>query len=371
MHSIMILPLLQCSLMSALTFKLASSSKPLPSRFISMSQRTVSAATVFGDVAGFSYDSDGRGDLIERNDIFADDRSKYRPRYQNKISKYSPAKQQMRSVGSGSQGDSHRSSFISTTINLVDRGRAEEAVTFFFQCGGHDTMRISPLDCQQLMRALGEGGYFQECDALLKNMERVGIRRCVITYSLAISRAGKWKQVELAEKYFKQMISEGIQPDVQAYNSLINAYAKRGDTDKAMSILTAMESAKVSPSIVTYNTLIDSCAKSGRNESVKQALLIIGMMYKKGFKPNLRSYSALIHACCQARELESALNILVRMEKEGSSFECKYTSSFFVADFFLSHYLLHKHPSIPNPTCDSLVLTPWQECIPPASHTPH
>ena len=172
-------------------------------------------------------------------------------------------------------------------------------------------------------------------------MRSIGMRPSVVTYSTIISRAGAWKKVAVAERYFNEMIRfvkysftircvkdvvyevyfwdsvrDGIAADVQAYNSLINAYAKNGDTQRAVDVLDRMEGERIQPSIITFNTLIDSVARS-RNTSMLRSILNRLEEYQYGLKANARTYSSLIHACCQIGEIEIAFKYLLAMHKEG------------------------------------------------------
>jgi pentatricopeptide repeat protein len=59
--------------------------------------------------------------------------------------------------------------------------------------------------------------------------------------------------------------------------------------------------------------LIDSCARNGKAD---KAIEILSMMQDRGFQPNVRTYSILLHAFCQAGLLNDALRILNLMKRE-------------------------------------------------------
>jgi pentatricopeptide repeat protein len=61
-------------------------------------------------------------------------------------------------------------------------------------------------------------GHLSHAEIVLDLMNSHSITASLVTYTTLISRAGAWKQVDLAERYFDQMISAGLRPDAQAFN---------------------------------------------------------------------------------------------------------------------------------------------------------
>jgi pentatricopeptide repeat protein len=163
-----------------------------------------------------------------------------------------------------------------------------------------------------LLAALGDLGHLEHAEIVFEMMASSQIiRPTVVTYSTLVSRAGAWQNVDMAEKYFQEMINVGLMPDTKAYNSLLNAYAKSNDVDKAVKVFLEMIGKNLEATAVTYNTLLDACARLG---NVEKAKVLFAMMEKNGVTPNVRSYSSMIHCLCRAGYIGSAFDILDEMK---------------------------------------------------------
>lgn len=169
---------------------------------------------------------------------------------------------------------------------------------------------INIKDCNVLIKELGDQGCLEQCEELISVLKYHKVPLSIVTYSTLISRAGTWKKIHLAEKYFNQMLQDGIIPDVPAYNSLMNAYAKVDNIHKALEVLNDMVKAQLFPSIITFNTLIDACSRDG---NVINAQAVFSLMKQRNYQPNARTYSALIHTYCQARQLTTAFKLMHEM----------------------------------------------------------
>lgn len=58
----------------------------------------------------------------------------------------------------------------------------------------------------QLIKALGDKGELIYCEKVVDLMRNIGMRLSVVTYGTLISRAGAWKKVSLAERFFEEMM---------------------------------------------------------------------------------------------------------------------------------------------------------------------
>lgn len=57
-----------------------------------------------------------------------------------------------------------------------------------------------------MIKELGDKGELVYCGKIVELMRRLNMRPSIVTYSTLISRAGAWKKVSLAERYFQEMI---------------------------------------------------------------------------------------------------------------------------------------------------------------------
>jgi pentatricopeptide repeat protein len=83
-----------------------------------------------------------------------------------------------------------------------------------------------------------------------------------------------------------------LEPDAFSYTTAIGACAKAGLPEEALRLLTEMEvEAQLVPDLLTYNGVIAALGQAGR---WKDAIEYMNILYRKGFKPDVFTYTNLI-----------------------------------------------------------------------------
>ncbi|OEU10328.1 TPR-like protein [Fragilariopsis cylindrus CCMP1102] len=153
----------------------------------------------------------------------------------------------------------------------------------------------------------------------------------------AWSKSGKDDSPAQARKILQKLITNNSSgylnegPDVITYNSVIDAYAAQGDVDGAMDVLDMMEAdfesgnKDAKPNIRTYSILIHAWSKSGKDDSPVQARRILQKVSTNNSSgylnegPNVITYAAVMNAYAAQGDVEGASDILKMMEADFES----------------------------------------------------
>lgn len=116
---------------------------------------------------------------------------------------------------------------------------------------------------------------------------------------------------------------ENLKPDTATMNTVLSAFAvakSRGAAEQAEGLLEAMSKSsdkEVLPNTQSYTLLISAWAKSGSPSAVQKIEKLLNDMKKTDTKPNVVSFSNLLHAFAQSGDdtsFASSLHILKKME---------------------------------------------------------
>uniref|UniRef100_A0ACD5ZP65 Uncharacterized protein n=1 Tax=Avena sativa TaxID=4498 RepID=A0ACD5ZP65_AVESA len=167
---------------------------------------------------------------------------------------------------------------------------------------------------------LKEGEIGKACN-LFHEMMQHGVVPNVVTYNSIIDALCKAGAMDKAELFLRQMIDNGIQPTEVTYTSMIHGYSTLGQWKKATKMLREMTSKGLIPNIVTWNSFMTSLCKHGRT---KEAAQIFDSMIAKGqHKPNIISYSILLHGYASEGCFADMINLLNSMAGKGIVANCQ------------------------------------------------
>lgn len=192
----------------------------------------------------------------------------------------------------------------SALTNVVIRGKKKGANTLM-----SDTAALSQSTGTALLRAHAQSGNYIAAGRVLAAMEKT-------QFSLFADDvpAADWPMNETG--------------DVYCYNIVLDAAAKAGGQEglnAAVSLFESMAEPSValkkkgdifttSRDIVTYNTMISAFAKE---ERLQDAYTVYYGLKQAGLKPNKITFTALIKAVVAGGEIDSALEILDKMNETG------------------------------------------------------
>ena len=143
------------------------------------------------------------------------------------------------------------------------------------------------------------------------------------SYNILMHVNGELKQLDKVRRRHAEMLEFGLRPDSVTYSVLIGAAGKALDIGLAFEFFEQLkEDAKssrlsdedgahdVTVSTVTFINLINACEACGQ---LDRAFEVFDEMKSSGFIPNVTTYTALLHACVEARRESEALNVLKEM----------------------------------------------------------
>ncbi|KAJ3041375.1 hypothetical protein HDV00_009516 [Rhizophlyctis rosea] len=188
-------------------------------------------------------------------------------------------------------------------------------------------------------------GQVAEARATLAQMAKAGITPDMETYNLFLKLYVRQKDFPAAMAFFQRMIQEGVAPDVESYNIIIAGCFDANDRTTAERLFSEMTDLGYQPTITTFNHMIRMHIKNGdleaaeksfdqieryqlqpdgfccttlmagftKNGQPEKALELFDRMMKLGLKPDVITYSTVIKAKAQSRDLDGALKSLEDM----------------------------------------------------------
>jgi len=215
--------------------------------------------------------------------------------------------------------DSLNSQGFSVAYAMIIRGFAQRkdcarALQCYEEMKLHGT-KVSLVVLNTLIDACSRVGDMVAATKIFQEMSETQCVPDVITYSTLIKGHCVNDDLDRALQLFSLMQKKGIRPDAIVFNSLLDGCAKRQMPVLCEQVISDMESAGVVPSNHSASILIKLY---GRCKDLDAAFRVINEMPQKyGFKPNNAVYTCLMSACIANGRLDQAMELRVRMLKEG------------------------------------------------------
>lgn len=162
--------------------------------------------------------------------------------------------------------------------------------------------KLSDFMVGKLIKAHGDLGHIRWALHLFDRVRTRYSGRCFFSYNAILGVLVRGNQVDLAEKFFDEMISQGIvKPDVSSCTVMIKGFCKTGMIEKAQKLFDKMP---VRPNLLTYNTMVNGLCKKGLMEAALE--LVEGMKQTHDCLPDTVTYTTLIDGYCKIKDLEDA-----------------------------------------------------------------
>ncbi|KAI5676966.1 hypothetical protein M9H77_07916 [Catharanthus roseus] len=176
-----------------------------------------------------------------------------------------------------------------------------------------------------LLDTLCKYGYVKLATELF-NKEKWKLDLNVRIYTILIYGWCKVKKIEMANRFFREMIDKGIKPNVVTYNVLLNGICRRASLHpeerfervirEAEKVFDEMRQRGVEPDVRSYSILLHVYSRAH-----KPALSLekLKMMKDRGVCPSIATYTSVIKCLCSCGRMEDAENLLDEMVCNGVS----------------------------------------------------
>ncbi|KAK9281341.1 hypothetical protein L1049_004241 [Liquidambar formosana] len=154
-----------------------------------------------------------------------------------------------------------------------------------------------------VIKAFCEMGILDKAYLVMVEMEKVGIRPDVVTYTTLISAFYKNNRWEVGNGLWNLMVMRGCLPNLATFNVRIQFLVNRRRAWQANSLMGMMQFLGMTPDEVTYNLVIKGFCQAGYLEMAKR---VYSALLEKGYKPNIKIYQTLIHYLCKGGQFKMA-----------------------------------------------------------------
>ncbi|PIA65641.1 hypothetical protein AQUCO_00100862v1 [Aquilegia coerulea] len=154
-----------------------------------------------------------------------------------------------------------------------------------------------------VIKAFCEMGFLDSAYLVMIEMEKLGIRPDVVTYTTLISAFYKNNRCEIGNGLWNLMILKGCYPNLTTFNVRIQYLVNKRRAFLANKLMGRMSLIGIKPDEVTFNLVIKGFFLVGNAEMAKR---IYSAFQAQHYKPNCMIYQTMIHYLCQGREFDLA-----------------------------------------------------------------
>uniref|UniRef100_A0ACD5ZKB9 Uncharacterized protein n=6 Tax=Avena sativa TaxID=4498 RepID=A0ACD5ZKB9_AVESA len=162
----------------------------------------------------------------------------------------------------------------------------------------------------------------QLTNSILELFSRLRLPFTPRTFPILFERfAASQRRPDIAVRLFLSLHrSHRVTQDLPLFNSLLDVLGKSRHASKAASLVRALQG-RFPPDVVTYNTLADGWC---RVKDTSRALDLLRQMAESGITPTKTTYNIILRGFFRAGQIQHAWNFFLQMKKRGSKDEsCK------------------------------------------------
>lgn len=154
-----------------------------------------------------------------------------------------------------------------------------------------------------VIKAFCEMGFLDKSYLIMVEMEKLGIKPDVITYTTLISAFYKDNRWEIGNGLWNLMVLKGCLPNLATFNVRIQHLVNKRRAWQANSLMDLMHKLGITPDEVTYNLVIKGFCQAGYFDMAKR---VYSALHAWGYKPNVKIYQTMIHYFCKGRDFDLA-----------------------------------------------------------------
>jgi len=151
-----------------------------------------------------------------------------------------------------------------------------------------------------------------------EEMKTCGTKASLVVLNTLIDACSRVGDMDAASKLFRDMLSTDCVPDLITYSTLIKGHCNCNDLDQALQVFRLMEKKGIRPDAIVFNSLLDGCAKKQMPSLCEQ---VIRDMEKAGVVPSNHSASILIKLYGRCKNLDAAFRVVDEFPKQ-YGFKC-------------------------------------------------
>merc|ERR1719482_1510449 len=176
-------------------------------------------------------------------------------------------------------------------------------------------VEISVVSFNTILDACARCGRMDHMPHIQEEMERLGVRPNLITYSAMLKGYCRMGDVQTGFTILRRMKRESsARPDEIMYNTLLDGCVRGNLVEEGFRLVEEMQHEGVKPSNYTLSILVKMMSRS---RNLDGAFAIVEDISKKHhFRPNVHVYTNLILACFSKRDSGRAMQTLEQMARE-------------------------------------------------------
>lgn len=148
-------------------------------------------------------------------------------------------------------------------------------------------------DYSKLIEAYANDNRLEDSERILMKMNEDGVIPDILTLSIMVHIHSKAGNIDRAKAAFGSLRKHGFIPDLKIFNSMIMAYVNARQPRNGELLITEMDTRGIKPTEEIYMALLRSFVQC---KEINGAQRIINSMQFAGFQPNLESCRLLLQA---------------------------------------------------------------------------
>ncbi|KAK8559843.1 hypothetical protein V6N13_016576 [Hibiscus sabdariffa] len=155
-----------------------------------------------------------------------------------------------------------------------------------------------------VIKAFCEMDFLDRAYLFMVEMEKVGIKPDVITYTTLISASYQKNRCVIGNGLWNHMVYKGFRPNLTTFNVRVQYLINRKLAWQANDAMRLMKKIGIEPDEVTYNLVIKGFCQAGYLEMAKR--VYSSLECRSNYKPNVKIYQTMIHYLCKGGEYNLA-----------------------------------------------------------------